>query len=252
MGNSLVRRSSFYGVLTLALVVLVTRSQHSFLPEGLASQIGHNSEALLFALLVCAGFEVRTSLREGHRRPVLWAAGALLVVLGVLLVQSDLTSSVRTLNEPLIGGGLVLAYTTLPRSPRVGLGFALVVLAFIVVFFDTALVLDQAESLVPLLLAGPALDVVDLTILQPEAEARPGLRWAWMAGLACVAIGFMVTAPWAREDLAGPLRLGIDYGQRAAEAYWGWILVHGYFGVWLEAARRRQPADGRHRETTAA
>lgn len=239
----------FYALVGAALVVLMTRLQQSFLPAGLASQVGHNSEALLFAMLVCGGIQVRRSLAGTSRTWVLTGTAGALVVLGVLLLQTDWTSSVRTLNEPLIGAGLVLAYTLLPRTPRVGVGFAIVVLAFIVVLFDTALVLDQAESLVPLMLAGPALDVFDRTILQPEREDRPGLRWAWVGLLFAAGLGFMAAASWARQDLEGPLRLGIDYGQRAAEAYWGWILVHVYFGLWLGSSWRSTSVD--HRRTVA-
>ena len=227
------RSAVFYVVMAVGLVVLVTKAQKQFLPEGLATQIGHNSEALLFAILVSAEIQALRVLRGTARLAFVGVGAVVLVVLGVLLLNSDLIPTLVTLNEPLIGSGMVLVYLALPRSPVTGVVSALLVLAVIIVFFDTAVVLDQAESLVPLLLAGLALDVFDRTILQPDRPDTPGLRLAWMAALLVVVIALMPAAHWAREDLHGPLRYGIDYAQRAAEAYWGWLLVHLFFSYWL-------------------
>ena len=38
----------------LVLVALVTKAQKGFLPEGIATQIGHNSESVCLALAVAA------------------------------------------------------------------------------------------------------------------------------------------------------------------------------------------------------
>ncbi len=238
MTGARARSAVFYVVMAVGLLLLVTKTQKQFLPGGLATQIGHNSEALLFALLVSAEIQVLRGLRGTARLAFVGVGAVVLVVLGILLLNSDLIPTLVTLNEPLIGSGLVLVYLALPRSPVTGLVSALVVLAVVVVFFDTAVVLDQAESLVPLLLAGPALDVFDRTILQPGRADAPGLRLAWMALLLVVVIALMPAAHWARQDLHGPLRYGIDYAQRAAEAYWGWLLVHLFFSYWLGARWR--------------
>src|SRR6185436_1213308 len=104
---------------------------------------------------------------------------------------------------------------------------------FIAIFFDSTFVLDQAESLVPLALAGPALDIFDRTILRPQLPDTPGLRLLWMALLLVAAVGLIFAAHWARQDLHGSLRYAIDYAQRAAEAYWGWLIIHTFFSYWL-------------------
>jgi len=225
---------AYYLVMSLVLFVLVTKAHGQFLPSGLASQIGHNSEAFLFAIVVSAAIQLRRRLHGPIERAALTIGGGLvLIVLGVLLLHTGWRSSLVTLNEPMIGAGLVLLYLTLPRSPKVALAVTTATLLFIFVFFDTPLVLNQAESLVPLLLAGPALDVFDRTILQPETADTPGLRLTWMALLLVAGVGFALVASWARQDLQGGFRLSIDYGQRAAEAYWGWLFVHLYFSYWL-------------------
>ena len=235
MSSRVARSAMFYGVLTLALVILMTKAQTHVLPAGLASQIGHNSETLLFAILVCLEIQFFRPWARAHRAPwmpTVLVAGALFLV-AYLLLQTGWTSSVVTLNEPIVAAGFVLLYIMLPRPFRLAPLVSLAILAFIVVFFDTAFVLDQAESLVPFLLAPLALDVFDRTILEPDQPDRPILRLVWIGILLAVGLAFMALAPWAREDLQGALRYGIDYGQRASEAYWGWILVHAYFAYVL-------------------
>jgi hypothetical protein len=246
-----IRMVAFYVAMIAVLIVLVTKAQKSFLPEGLATQIGHNSESFLFAALVAAEVQVLRGVARGTARTAgIVIGGVVLVVLGDLLLHSGWTPTLVTLNEPVIGAGLVLLYLGLPRTPVVGVTVTVLTLLFIVVFFNTNLVLDQAESLVPLLLTGLALDVFDRTILQPERPDAPGLRAVWMVLLFAAALVFMAAAHWARQDLHGWFRLGIDYGQRAAEAYWGWLLVHTYFSYWL--GRRWRATEGRTPEPVTA
>lgn len=234
-------RVAFYGTLTIALTILVTKAQALVLPAGLSSQIGHNSEALCFALLVCLSIEFVRPWGQRIGRP--WAVafgGAVLMWAGAwLLLQTDWSSSIVTLNEAMIGAGFLLIYVTIPRPFRLWPLALAGIAAFIVVFFDTSFVLDQAESLVPLLLAPIALDLVDRTILDPEQPDRPIRRTIWIATLFVIGFGFMALAPSARENLDSSLNLAIDYGQRAAEAYWGWILIHAYLGYIIGKTRPR-------------
>src|SRR5680860_588033 len=238
------RSAIFYALTGLVVIILVTKAQQHVLPGGVATQVGHNSEAFLFALLVSAQIQILRRVPRGSFRLAGIGLGAvLLFVLGTLLLHSDLAPTLVTLNEPLIGAGFVLLYLGLPRSHATAVSVTVAVVLFVTIFFDTGFVLDQAESLVPLALAGPALDVFDRTILQPELEDAPGLRLLWMALLLVAAIGLIFAAHWARQDLHGGLRLGIDYLQRAAEAYWGWLLVHAFFSYWLGSMWRSPAAD---------
>lgn len=236
------RTAVFYVAVGALLLLIVLHGLGTLLPGGLGRQIGHNSESLLFALGFCAVTQfLLPALRSAGRAlwPVTVPMAGACFVLGYGLVRSGWAPALVTLNESVVALGLLLLYVALPRPFRFAPLVSAAVLAFIVIGFDTGFVLDQAESLVPALLAPIALDVVDRTILEPEQRDRRALRLAWMVLLVVVAVGLIGAARWARTDLHGPLRLGIDYGQRAAEAYWGWLLVHAYFGLWIGHPRGR-------------
>lgn len=244
MSSRTLPRIGAYLLVTVALLVLVTKVHAQVLPSGLAGQIGHNSESLLFALLVCASIEFVRPWASSIGRPwVITVAGALaLWAIAWALLQTGWTSSVVTLNEPIVAAGFLLLYITIPRPFRLWPVAFAVILAFIVIFFDTAFVLDQAESLVPFLIAPIALDAVDRTILEPDQPDRNGLRIVWIGALLVIGLGFMALAPGAREDLGSGLNLAIDYGHRASEAYWGWILVHVHFAYVARTSNRRRTA----------
>lgn len=249
MHDTRARRLVFYGVLAFALLVLVTKAHTHVLPAGVAAQVGHNSEALLFAILVCWQIQYLRPilLRSTLRWPGGLGIAAAHFVAAYALLQTGWSSSVVTLNEPIVAAGLMLPFLLLDRPLRFAPAVSLAVLALVIVFFDTSLVLDQAESLVPFMLAPLALDVFDRTVLEPDQPDRPVRRVLWMGGLIALALALMAAAPWAREGLDGWFRLGIDYGHRAAEAYWGWLLVHGYFSFWL----RQRGAHGPDRASMA-
>lgn len=235
------RTGGYYVVVVGALLLIVTKSLPKLLPHGIATQIGHNSESLLFAVGFCgiAQFAL-PALRAAGRSiwPIAVPSAAACFVLGYLLIHSGWRSSIVTLNEAVIAVGFMWLYVAIPRPFRYAPLVAIAVFAFVVIFFDRgSFVLDQAESLVPAMLAPIALDVMDRTILEPELPDNKVPRIAWMVLLVVVAVGLIGAARWARKDLHGPLKVGIDYGQRAAEAYYGWLLVHAYFGFWIGRAR---------------
>lgn len=230
-----------YAVLAVGLVALVLELQQQVLPNGIAVRAGRNSEALLFALLVAVAVDVTPpGPRTTRTRALLLVSAGVLLVVGLLLGRSALPSNVATLNEALIGAGLVCAYLVPSRPWRGAPWTTLGTLVFIVVLFDTAFVLDQAESLVPFMLAPIGLDVVERRIMQPGQPDRPRLRLAWMALLTVVLLAAIAAAPWAREQLDDPLTLGIDYTRRAGEACWAWLILHAYF--WVSRSRNRSRA----------
>lgn len=245
MGKLSARSAVFYVLMVVVLLVLVTKAQKHFLPGFLATEIGHNSEAFVFALLVAAEIQLRRALGPSARLVLAVGGAVVLVGIGVALLHSSLPPTVVTLNEPFIGAGLVGLYLLAPRSAVSAVVLFVAVVVFVVVFFDTSLVLSQAESLVPLALAGLALDVFDRTILRPGLEDQLGLRLGWMVLLLLVAVGAIFAARAARHHLVGPGPLTIDYLQRAAEAYWGWLLVHLYFSYWLGPLWRRDDSERR-------
>ena len=84
-----------------------------------------------------------------------------------------------------------------------------------------------------IMLAPVALDVMDRFILEGPEHDRPVRRWLWCGFLLLLVVGFAVAARQVRVDLGGFVDYAVDYGQRASEAYTGWLLVHLYFGLWL-------------------
>ena len=232
------RSIAFYAAMTTALLVLVTKVQLEVLPPGIGTQIGHNSEAFLFAIIACA--EIQYLRGRPRTLPLLLgmvAVGTLMIGAGLWLRTADLGATLTTLNEPVVGSGFLLLYLCLPRSRVVGVVCSLAVALAIVALFRTSFVLEQAESLVPLVLAGPAIDVFFPRLLEDEPVTGRRLQVAWMLGLCVLAVALMPLADWARSSLSGSLEEVIDYLQRAAEGYWGWIFVYAFFAFWLDARR---------------
>ena len=128
---------------------------------------------------------------------------------------------------------MVAIYVQPKRPLKCTPWLSVVVLALIVVFFNTAVVLDQAENLFMIMLAPVAFDLFDRTILDPSAPDRPGRRLAWCVSLVLAWFVFWRLAAVVRPDLSGPIDYGIDYAYRAAEAYIGILLVHVYFSYVL-------------------
>jgi hypothetical protein len=257
MNRASSRAAIFYVGMGLLLLVLVTKFQANFLPSGLSSQIGHNSESVVLAIVVAAEIQL---LRGRRRTPALLVAMVViafaLIGLGLLLKDADLRSSIVTLNEPLIGSGFVLLYLCLPRSRATAITVAVLVALYVVIFYNTDFVVAQAESLVAIALAGPALDIFDRTILQPTEPDEPGLRIFWMALLLVAVICLIAAYSWVHADLHhGAFRNTIDYLQRGEESFWGWLLIHAYFSYWLGSRWRWTPqaeADGVHQPLPAS
>ena len=82
-------------------------------------------------------------------------------------------------------------------------------------------------------LTGAAIDLVYPELLTNDPPQHRERQIAWMVGLLVLAVVLMPLANWARHHLSGPPEETIDYLQRAAEGYWGWIFVYGFFVFWL-------------------
>ncbi|GAA0987526.1 hypothetical protein ENKNEFLB_00777 [Nocardioides aquaticus] len=229
------RGAIFYVVCVGLLVVTMAKLLTYVLPGGLAAQLGNYGESVLYAVIVAATIQVARRHRPPTSRSWL-VAGAFAVVcvgLAIALRQSTLPPGVRTLTEPLVAGGLTALYVNLRRPVRWPLAWSAVVVTVVLVFFDTEIVLEQSEAFGFLVLAPICLDIVDRSILDPVQPDRPARRLAWCASLAVLAAVALLAAYAVRPDLSGPVEHGIDYLHRAAEAYWGWILIHLYLGFWL-------------------
>ena len=234
----------FYGGLALALLCLVTKVQQEVLPSGLASQIGHNSEALALALAVSATIQFArpTWLPKGSAR-VLWglvlavAAGWMLLAVGVYYL--GLPSSIKTLNEPLLAAALLTVYLG-PRRPLRGAWLVPVLTVVLVVLaFDTSLVRQQAEAVTAVVAVSISADLMVRSILLPGAKESVR-TWVWCAFLAV----WPALMLWLNHgDLEGPIGAAVNYQARGSEGFWGALLICLYFLMMRRAGRTTRKHD---------
>lgn len=237
-----VRILTFYAVVALALLVLMLKLQYLVVSESLGARIGHNSEVLGLVLLFCALVQFARPWASHPVRISRIVVVFFALVAGYVVLHLFVTApTVSTLDECFSGAAYVWLYMMIPKRFRSVPAVIVIVLLVLIVFFNTEFVVEQAESLIPLLIAPLALDVFDKTILDPTLPDRRVLRLVWMLILAVIGFVFMAAAPGARQDLDGWFAYLIDYGQRASEAYWAWIIVHLYFG-WVLPPKLRHGA----------
>jgi hypothetical protein len=231
----------FYGGLALVLALILLERLDDVLGRSLSTHIGHNSESYLAALVLGAWIQfVRPRLADTRSRWVVAiAVGAVLLAVGIALVQTHLPSRFRTLNEAFVAVGLLVPYVQLrrplPRALTIGVPAALVLL--VLAAGDVGVIKDQAESVVMLILVPIGLDLVDRGILQSDAVTSVRTRWAWYAALVLAPILFVAlrkgahVGGWAGDRLL--------YSQRGLEGYILAFFLEFYFAVFLGWVGRR-------------
>jgi len=226
-------RTVFYGACVVVTVGVLGQLFAEILPGSVASRIGHNSEGVVLALLVAPWIEFARPRLAGTSRewPVTLAVAALCTVIALLLLQSDLPSRFRTLNETFLAAAVVIPYVQLrrPLPGRLPVVASAVVLAVIVVANRTAVVTDLAETLAVLLLVPIGFDVVDRGILDPQATTSPRLRLGWYVAMVVAPIAFSVLE--YNIGFEGIVGEATRYAVRVAEAFIFMLLVELYFTV---------------------
>ena len=205
-------------------------------PAKLATEIGHNREALGIAALMVPIIQWFRPWAARQRFPMLWAVllgCALYAFSWWMLHKSGWTSDYYTYSESFFAAAFMTVYVQPRRPLRRGLLLTPVMLVVIIVLFHTGWVLDQSEDLLAIMLAPLAFDLFDRRILDRSAPDNRGLRLTWVVGLVATWFVLWRLAKVVRPDLHGPVDYSIDYGYRAAEAYWGLFLIHVYFSYWL-------------------
>lgn len=229
----------FYGFNIVVLALIMTKHLKDILPHAAATQIGHNSEGFLLALLL--GLTIQyirpAALRSSQPWIIMGGLAIALFAIGLLLlaVKSDISSTVATLNEAFIGAGVIVAYTQLPRPLAAAPYLAAAMFLIIVIFNRTELITNQAESLVFIMLAPISFDIADPTILDRRAQDRPMPRVVWMVLLVLIPLAFAVLD---RVSLGGMAEEIARYGRRPTEAFLGLFLLHLYFSYFLSTAWR--------------
>lgn len=209
----------------IVLVSIVLQLPGRVLPEGLATQIGHNSEAFALAILLTLGIAWHRSV-NGVRSASGWLLVAaiivVLVVIGLVLLQVS-NPRLKTLNEAVFGAAALTAYCSLPRRPRllwlVGPG----VLLAILVLRNSDIVVTQAESLVALVLAPLGFDLFDRGVVRRGRRSPTVQVLGWAAFLA---VSPFVLMGLRSLDLGADLDGAVLYAARGNEAFWGLFMLH--------------------------
>lgn len=236
---------AFFAAMAVVLLLLVTKAQTHFLPAGLATRIGHNSEVFALAIFSTAALLAR---RRVPPAPV-WvhvAVAVVLVALGFFVFYGPVGPTVKTLNEPIFASAVLWLYVV-PRRPIPLVWVAAVVLAAVIaVGYHTSLITLQAENLVVLVLAPLVFDLTDRRLLDPTAPERPVLRWAMIAFLLLFPV--VLIAFLKSEPLPGFTADFAKYCSRGTEAFWGLAVIELYFVVrlWLERSGAAGHRRGSH------
>lgn len=237
--RALVVSVAFYGAVTVTLALILSGLLGQVMPSGIATRIGFNSEGYLFALLLAAWIQlVRPRLAGGSGWAVTAAVAVMCGVLGVALLNSDLPSRFKTLNETLIALALIVPYVMLhrPLRPRpvrlwpAGVALLLVIgSAIAVTRSPESLAENLAETIGFVVLALVTLDVVDRGILDRAAATSRTLRWGWYGLLVAVPLTVTLLGTDSREG-AG-IHAVLMYLGRVHESFVGILLVIFFF-VW--------------------
>lgn len=231
-----------YVVVAVVLAGCLVPFLKDVLPGHVATQVGHNSEGYLMALILLPWVGLVRGRLAGTRAewPVTVLVGLVLIGVGVLLVVSDLPSRIRTLNEGFIAAGLLLPYLQ-PRRPLPrALPWCVLVIAVLVavLFSNNTEVTDLAEVWGALVLIPLTVDVFDRGVLSPAAPTRSWLRWTWLGLLVVVP----VACSWldSRADVTGALNQVVHYVARCNEDFIAAVLLSLVFSVVLGGVGRRR------------
>lgn len=189
------------------------------LPDGLATEIDRNSEGVALALLFAVWLHlVRPRLgRSPWRATGLASIGC--VAGALLLLASDWTDHLRTLNEALLAAGMLLLYSAVARPLPRWAPYSIVaaVLGLNASVASTEFGRTLAEALAVAILAPVALDVVEPQLLDSDApRSPPGVRVMWYLAIAAFPVVMQGVDDSVTEGVAGTV---IRYSSRTTEAF---------------------------------
>jgi hypothetical protein len=230
----------FYLGLSLLMATILLNIFGELIPPAIAVRIDYNSEGYIAALLLALWIQfVRPRLcGRAWQWPVTIAAALALVALGLLLLNSQLPSRFRTLNEPMLALALVITYVQVrrPLPPRLAVGLSTAVLAVTVTLSRSEYVTLLAELLGLALLVPLALDVIDRGILDPHQPTSRRLRYGWYTLL--VLIPTASSLLYHGQVVGGLFGEVIRYQVRLHESFIAILLVQLYFAVGLRRIGR--------------
>lgn len=233
----------YYLGLSLLIATILLNVLRELIPPGIAVRIGYNSEGYTAALLLALWIQFVRPRLSGHawQWPVTLLTGLALAVIGLLLINSELPSRFRTLNETMFGLALVIPYVQVrrPVPPWLAVGLSAAVFAVTVAFNRTEYVTLLAELLGLALLAPLAFDVIDRGILDPHQPTSRRLRYAWYTLLLLIPTASSLL--YHGQVIGGLAGQAIRYQVRLHECFIAILLVEFYFAVGLRRIGR-EPA----------
>jgi hypothetical protein len=235
----------YYIGCVLVLLALVTKFQKSFLPGGIATQIGHNSESFALALAVGATIQFARPwwMRDGGRRtawaPVV-AVAAVWILLALGVYYLGLPASIKTLNEPLAAAGLLTLYFGVPRPWKLSWIPPVLVVVVVAVAMHVQFISAQAETVTSFVLVAITVDQIQRSTLRSTARDSSS-AWLWWLFLA---VWPALMQLLNRHDVVGGW-IGdlINYQARGAEGFWGALLICLYFAGRSHLQNRTAPGD---------
>lgn len=222
----------FYLGCSLILLALVTRLQQGFLPDEIATQVGHNSETFALALTVGATIQFarprwwRDRKHERTNWVLVCAVASLWLALALGVYYVSRTPTLGTLNEPLAGATLLTLYLGVRRAwPKAWIVPAAMV-ALVVVGYQLPLVIDQAETVTSFAAVAIAVDYAQRSILQPrERDSWAPGYWVFLAVFPALMLFIN------NQHFGGVVGDAVNYAARGAEGFWGALLICLFFAV---------------------
>jgi hypothetical protein len=239
-------RTVYYGGLSLALAMILTKTLGDVLPGALAGQVSRNSEGLVILLAVSVWIEfVRRRSRSAARgwRIALVAAAAWLGI-GLLLRYAPVPSQLATLNEAALALVILVPYLQVRRPlPWWGWLVPLASVAIPLIGGANSVTTDLAEAFGALVLIPLCVDAIDRGIL--DGSGVPIVRvLVWMAFLVGAAVALHTLVDFTPSGIGAEV---FRYIARVTEDIYAALLLHAYFSLLCPGLRREQqcasPAD---------
>jgi hypothetical protein len=172
--------------------------------------------------------------------PFSLAAAGVCLVLGLVCLNVEMGSSLKTLNEALFALAFLIPYASLKR-PLGAWWWAVPVLAIVIPVLgaDSDDAVALAETFAFLLVVPIALDFADRAILDSSRRRNYALILGWLLLLVLVPVFMHVVRPANPQNVVEEVE---RYLSRTTEAYVAVIVMHLYFSFLQPALSRRSPA----------
>lgn len=219
-----------YGSMVLTLAFILLQVLPNLIPGKVGIFIARNSEAFLAVLILCAWIDLIKGRLRG-RSSGLWAsalAGLVLVVLGLVLREMPWPSRFVTLNEALIGCGILLPYVQQFRPSRSTFLLPGLAIGVAAVAGTAPFVTDMAEALGLLVVVPLVLGWLDPGALRGGPVNTVRNLCAAGAILASVAVLRLFTP---ESDPTGVVENLLFFIQRANEGMLTGIVLLVYYAT---------------------